>query len=193
MRRWPALVIRASSQGTVFAIWRARCWVSLVGIPKRWSASYLTRSLASQVCTTRLSTFRSGGRSCRRGRITSTSSESVPGSFHSKNSLRSYGQKSHAGFPAWLLSSSLCHRSYFLARAFFAGAFFVAFATFAGAAFAPRMSRLSAVTPRFFRASTNQSGRLPRPDHVCAAFSGLRYLGATTDLVPVEPLLPRRG
>jgi hypothetical protein len=50
--------------------------------------------------------------------------------------------------------------------AFLAATFFTAF--LGGAAFAgePAIKRLSAVTPFFFNASTNQSGRLPRPDQV---------------------------
>lgn len=50
--------------------------------------------------------------------------------------------------------------------AFLTATFFTAF--LAGTAFAgePAIKRLSAVTPFFFNASTNQSGRLPRPDQV---------------------------
>lgn len=85
---------------------------------------------------------------------------------------------------------------YFFAG-FLAGAFLVAFgATFlAGTGFvaAPPMSILSAVTPFFFKASENQSGRLPRPDHVWAGFSGLRYFGATAAFGPLLPCPPRRG
>jgi len=75
--------------------------------------------------------------------------------------------------------------------AFFAALFLTAFA---GAGLgAPSISRLSAVMPRFFKACTNHNGRLPRPDHVWVAFSGLRYFGATTDLGALAPLPPRVG
>lgn len=85
---------------------------------------------------------------------------------------------------------------YFLAD-FLAGTFLSALgATFlAGVDFGaePPISMLSAVTPFFFRASENHSGRLPRPDHIWAGFSGLRYFGATATFGPLPPRPPRRG
>lgn len=53
----------------------------------------------------------------------------------------------------------------FLAATFFT-AFFTAFLAGTALAGEPAIKRLSAVTPFFFNASTNQSGRLPRPDQV---------------------------
>jgi hypothetical protein len=85
---------------------------------------------------------------------------------------------------------------YFFAD-FFVGAFLVAFgvAFLAGADFVagPPISMLSAVTPFFFSASENHTGRLPRPDQVCVGFSGLRYFGATVAFVPLAPWPPRLG
>jgi hypothetical protein len=102
-------------------------------------------------------------------------------------------KKSPAGTAGLFLRGSA---AYFFAD-FFAGAFLVAFgvAFLAGADFVagPPISMLSAVTPFFFSASENHTGRLPRPDQVCVGFSGLRYFGATVAFVPLAPWPPRLG
>src|ERR1700719_1293925 len=74
---------------------------------------------------------------------------------------------------------------YFLARIFR-----VFFGCFAADVFdAPAIRKSSCFLPALI-AAANQRGFNPRPAHVSAGFSGLRYLGATDPLAPPLPTLP---